>query len=179
MATLRRSPRLGHDALMRHVNYPYLNFNKKIEPLSIRFHEHYMDTLRQCYEQVESLNVSDDQKKELFKDLFVENIRLISDELPKDEYFDFAVMTVNGMIIHRGSIVSIEVESPIVQMDIEQTPPISITNVNIIIQPHSGPRVRIPMEKLISINRHLTMGSSRKTKRSKRSKRSKRTRRHK
>lgn len=176
---LKRSLRLGHDALMRHADYPYLNFNKKIERLSIRFHEHYMDALRQCYEQVESLNVSDDQKKELFKDLFVENIRLISDELPKDEYFDFAVMTVNGMILHRGSIVSIEVESPIVQMDIEQTPPISITNMNIVIQPHSGPRVRIPMEKLISINRHLTMGTSRKTKRSKRSKRSKRTRRHK
>ena len=178
MAALKRSPRLGHNELMIYADYPYLNFNKKKERLSIRFHEYYMDALRQCYEQVESLNRTDDEKKELFKDLFVENIRLISDEIPKNEHFDFAVMTVNGMIIHRGTIMRIEAESPIIQMDMEQTPPISITNVNIVIKPDSGPIVRIPIEKLISINRHHTMGSSRRTRRSKRSKRSRRTRRN-
>ena len=192
MATLRRSPRLPHNIVMEHAEaiqlqkirngLPYLNLNEQLRVRSIKFHELYMNALRECYETVKSHNVNDEKINESFKDLFVNNIRLISDGIPQKTLCNFIVLTVNGMVHHRGSIVSIEVESPIVQTDVDKTPPIWITNLNYVVQPQKGPRVRIPMEKLMYIYPIETGGHSRRTRRSKRSKRSKRsnrTRRHK
>jgi len=188
MAKFERSMMLSHNKIMKHIEgiklkntrnmLPYLNLNDKFRVRSIKFHELYMDALRQCYEIVESQNVSDEQKTESFKDLFVENIRLISDGIPQKTLCDFIVDTMDGMIHRRGSIVNIEVESPIIQTDMDQTPPISITNLNFVVQPEMGPRVRIPMEKLMYIYAIPMGGHSRRTRRSKRSKRSKRSRRN-
>ena len=191
MATLRRSQRLPHNIVMKHAEaiqlqkirngLPYLNLNEQLRVRSIKFHELYMNALRECYEIVKSQNVSDEQKNESFKELFVENIRLISDGIPQETLCEFIVSTVNGMVHHHGSIVSIEVESPIVQTDVDKTPPIWITNLNFVVKTYSGPRVRIPMEKLMYIYPIEMGGHSRRTRRSKRSKRTRqaRTRRHK
>lgn len=186
MLTLKRSPKLSHNEIMEHAEAiqiqkiknerPYLNLNEQLRVRSIKFHELYMNALRECYEMVKSQNVSDEKKNESFKDLFVENIRLISDGIPQRTLCEFIVSTVNGIVRYRGSIVGMEVNSPIIQTDMNQTPPIWITNLNFVVQPPNEPRVRIPMEKLISIHAIPARGSSRKTKRSKRSKR---TRRHK
>ena len=192
METLKRSLMLSDKNIREHVAEiqlqnirnmrPYLNLNDQFRVRSIKFHELYMNALRECYEMVKSHNVNDEKINESFKELFVENIRLISDGIPQKTLCDFIVSTMNGMVHHRGSIVSIEVESPIVQTDVDKTPPIWITNLNYVVQPYSGPRVRIPMEKLMYINPIEMGGHSRRTRRSKRSKqskRSKRTRRHK
>ena len=191
MATLKRSLGLPHHTIMKHAEaiqlqkirngLPYLNLNEQLRVRSIKFHELYMNELRECYEMVKSHNVNDEKINESFKDLFVENIRLISDGIPQKTLCDFIVLTVNGMVHHRGSIVDMEVESPIVQTDVDKTPPIWITNLNYVVQPQKGPRVRIPMEKLMYINPIEMGGHSRRTRRSKRSKRTRqaRTRRHK
>ena len=153
---------------------PYLNLNEQLRVRSIKFHELYMNALQQCYETVKSQNVSDDQKTESFKDLFVENIRLISDGIPQKTLCAFIVDTIDGTVIHRGSIVSMEVKSPIIQTDMNQTPPIWITNLNFVLQPRNGPRVRIPMEKLMYIYPIPTGGSSRRTRKTKRTKQTRR-----
>ena len=101
---------------------------------------------------------------------------MISDGIPQKTLCDFIVDTIDGMVHHRGSIVSMEVKSPIIQTDVDKTPPIWITNLNYVVQPHKGPRVRIPMEKLLYIYAIPMGGHSRRTRKTKRSKR---TRRHK